>query len=99
MVSKYGFIYLSPGADPRVDRAVITTGGMAATIVAVPNVSAAPAVAETMVAEGIDLLELCGAFGPIITGEIILTTEGKVPVGSVTFGAESVSALAAAIAQ
>lgn len=99
MIAKYGFIYLSPGADPLADRAVITAGGMTATIVAVPDVESAPAVAQAMVTDGVDLLELCGAFGPIGTGKVVETTRGKVPVGAVTFGIESVNALAAALAR
>jgi Family of unknown function (DUF6506) len=37
----------------------------------------------------------CGAFGPDIVTAVVGATGGRVPVGRVTFGLESVHALAA----
>jgi hypothetical protein len=67
----WGFIYLGVGTeDPAVSRAVIETGGLRTTIVAVPERSA------TTVAR------------------VNEATGGRVPVGSVTYGMESVPGLA-----
>ena len=64
-LSNWAFIYLgSEIADPAVDRAVIEGGGVRTTIVAVPQKSAALAVACDLVATGVQAIELCGAFGP-----------------------------------
>ena len=50
-------------------------------------------VAKSMVAEGIQAIELCGAFSPVVVGKIIEAIEFKVPVGTVSYGAESVPGL------
>jgi len=46
-----------------------------------------------MVADGIQAIELCGAFSPVIVGKIIEAIEFKVPVGTVSYGSESVAGL------
>jgi uncharacterized protein DUF6506 len=48
------------------------------------------AVARRMVAEGIELIELCGGFGPVWTARILEAIDGAVPVGSVAYGPESI---------
>jgi hypothetical protein len=40
--------------------------------------------------DGVQLLELCGGFGPVWTGKIIEAVDGKIPVGSVGYGPESI---------
>ena len=95
MIKKYGFIFLSPNADPSEHRTVIETRGLASILVAVPEPSVAVSVAKALVADGVDLIELCGAFGPIWASKVIEATEGTVPVGAVGFGPESVPRLAA----
>ena len=52
------------------------------------------AVAEQMVADGVELIELCGGFGPVWTGRIIDAINGAVPVGSVGYGPESIDGMA-----
>ncbi len=91
----YGFIFLGPGTDPASDRIVIERGGFRSTIVPVPEDSAAVEVAVELADDGAQLIELCGAFGPVIAARVIEATGGRVPVGSVGFGSESVAALAA----
>jgi len=51
------------------------------------------AVARQMVADGIQLIELCGGFGPVWTGRIIEAIDHAVPVGSVAYGPESIDAM------
>ena len=48
-------------------------------------------VAREMVQEGVQLIELCGGFGPVWAGRIIEAIGGSIPVGAVTYGLESVS--------
>lgn len=95
MFDRYGFIFLGPGTDSAADRVVIERGGFRSTIVPVPEPSAAAEVAVELADDGIQLIELCGAFGPVITARVIEATGGRVPVGSVGFGPESVAGLAA----
>ena len=93
--TKWAFIYLGTGKeDPARERAVIEHGGLTTTFVAVPDRSMAPQVAADLVNEGAQSIELCGAFGPLWTSRVIEATGGKVPVGAVTYGQESIAGLA-----
>lgn len=98
-LSSWGFIYLGLGdEDPAVDRAMIERGGLTTTIVAVPERSAAVEVAADLVDAGAQSIELCGAFGPKWVAEVVEATGGRVPVGGVNYGMESVPALASLFA-
>jgi hypothetical protein len=99
MLNNYGFIFLSPDADPVTHRAVIETRGFKTTLVAVPDPSLAPSVAVALLAEGVQLLELCGAFGPTWTSRVLDAIHHRVPVGAVSYGVESVAALSAMVAR
>lgn len=98
MINKYGFIYFSPGSDPHKDRTVTRTGGMTTILVPVPDVDLAPAIACALVAEDVDLIELCGIFGPVGAARVLAATEHRVPVGFVSYGVESASLLVRLIA-
>jgi hypothetical protein len=50
-------------------------------------------VAQEMVAEGIQLIELCGGFSPVWAGRIIEAIDYAVPVGVVAYGPESINAM------
>ena len=56
-------------------------------------------VAKTMVAEGIQLIELCGGFSPVWAGKIIEAIDYKVPVGVVAYGPESIDSMYALFAK
>jgi hypothetical protein len=97
--NSWGFIYLGLGGeDPATDRAVIQRGGLTTTIVAVPDRESAVQVAIELVEGGAQSIELCGAFGPTATAQVLQAVGDRVPVGSVTYGVESVPALAALFA-
>jgi hypothetical protein len=97
--NRWGFIYLGVGTeDPAVDRAVIEHGGLTTTIVAVPDRAAAARVAVELVDAGAQSIELCGGFGSAVAAQVIEAVGDRVPVGSVTYGAESVPGLAALFA-
>ena len=49
--------------------------------------------AKKMVAEGIQLIELCGGFSPVWVGKIIEAIEYAVPVGVVAYGPESINSM------
>jgi Family of unknown function (DUF6506) len=97
--NSWGFIYLGSGAeDPAVDRAVIERGGLTTTIVAVPDREMVAQVAVELVEAGAQSIELCGAFGPTVTAQVLQAVGDRVPVGSVSFGVESIPTLAALFA-
>lgn len=50
-------------------------------------------VAEKMVAEGVQLIELCGGFSPVWAGKIIEAIDCAVPVGVVAYGPESIDGM------
>ena len=56
----WAFIFEAPETNPQVDRMVIERGGMRTTIVGVSEPSVLPQVAAQLVAEGVQLIELCG---------------------------------------
>ena len=52
----------------------------------------------TTLAEGVQLIELCGGFGPVWTGRIFEAIGHPVPIGSVGFDSESIDAMHALLA-
>jgi len=62
-------------------------------VVGVKKAEEGIAVAVKMVEEGIQLIELCGGFGPIWSGKIIEAIDKRIPVGSVGYGPESIDAM------
>ncbi|MGH8178828.1 MAG: DUF6506 family protein [Steroidobacter sp.] len=86
---KWGFIYTldDPSADSRVD----TIGTLVC--VGIPNISAAPDVARRLVADGVELIELCGGFGGAGLASVVSAVNGRVPVGAVFYGVEASAGL------
>lgn len=92
---QWGYIYLGAGTeDPATDRAVIESGGLKTTIVAVPKPEDVVATAVELVDAGAQTIEMCGAFGAFWVAEVLKATQGRVPVGVGSFGMESVPTLA-----
>jgi predicted polyphosphate/ATP-dependent NAD kinase len=79
---KWAFIYTldEPAAEQRID----TLGSLVC--VGVRSVSDAPAVARQLMAEGVELIELCGGFGGAGLAAIVSAVKNRVPVGAVFFG-------------
>jgi len=94
MTRRKAIIYEEAGADPAVDRIVTEHGDNQTTIVAVPEPTAAIEVAIELVNNGVDLIEVCGSFGPIWHTKVIEAVGGQVPVGSILYGFESLTSAA-----
>jgi hypothetical protein len=62
-------------------------------VVGVKQASEGVEVAKQMVAEGIQLIELCGGFSPVWAGKIIEAIDYVVPVGVVAYGPESIDSM------
>jgi hypothetical protein len=86
---KWAFIYTldDPTAEPRID----VIGSLVCAGVA--NVSDAPAVARRLVADGVELIELCGGFGGAGLGLVASAVKDRVPVGAVFFGVDASAGL------
>jgi uncharacterized protein DUF6506 len=95
MTTSWAYIYGQPGADPAADRFVIERDGQRTTLVPVPDESVAAQVAVELVDGGVELIELCGGFSMAQAAQVVEAVGGRVPVGWVTFGFESIIGAAA----
>lgn len=82
---KWGFIYTldDPSEPIRTDRIGTLT------CVGIPTLAEGPEAARRLLAEGVELIELCGGFGGAGLGAIVAAVAGRVPVGAVFYGVEA----------
>lgn len=83
------FIYTAPGLEESGRTTVVETRECRTLLVGVPNVDAGVRFAATL-DDSVQMIELCGGFGPKGTARVIEATQGRVPVGAVVYGPESV---------
>ena len=86
---KWAFIYTLDDSASQTRTDVI--GSLVC--VGVPSAAAAPAVAQQLVADGVEFIELCGGFGGAGLGSVISAVENRVPVGAVFFGVDAAAGL------
>jgi predicted polyphosphate/ATP-dependent NAD kinase len=86
---KWAFIYTLDDSSSQTRTDVI--GSLVC--VGVPSVADAPAVAQQLVADGVEFIELCGGFGGAGLGCVISAVENRVPVGAVFFGVDAAAGL------
>jgi hypothetical protein len=92
-LERFGFIVTGSGLDPAQHRAEIRSESFTGTMVGVTQPSEALDVARAMVADGVQLIELCGGFGPVWTAKVVEAIDHAVPVGSVGYGPEAISGM------
>ena len=92
-LTHWGFIYTAPGADPSGELTVAETARCRTVLVGVEKPEQGVDAARRLVAEGVQLIELCGGFGPVWAARIIKAIDGVVPVGSVGYGPETIDQL------
>ncbi|WP_448608713.1 DUF6506 family protein [Geodermatophilus sp. URMC 60] len=95
MTVTWAYVYEHPGADPVSDRFVIDRHGQRTLLVPVAAADDAPAVALDLVAEGVQLIELCGGFTLVAAARVTEAVGGRVPVGHVTFTVDATAGAAA----
>lgn len=95
---KFGFIVTGAGLDPAQHRLVMASPVFAMIAIGVAEASQGPAAAQALVRDGVQLIELCGGFGPLGTAQVIAAINGAVPVGSVGYGPEAITAMHALFA-
>lgn len=85
------YIFLGPNLNPEKDRAVIKNDQLTFTTVGVDfqHKEKAIEIAKQAIADGAQMIELCGGFGPLWIAKISEAIEHKVPVGSVAYGPEA----------
>lgn len=90
---KFGFIVTGPQLDPTRHRQVMQSPAFEMVSVGVSSPTQALSVAQAMVAEGVQLIELCGGFGPKWTTQVQEAIGHRIPVGAVGYGPESIDAM------
>jgi len=87
---KCAFIVILPEADSRIDMVTIESPAVCQMMVGVKDFTDAVNTVRRLVEDGVELIEVCGGFGPVSVTKIIDAVGDKVPVGSVSFGVESI---------
>ena len=85
MALKAAFIFLAPDTDPQQHRATVVTPQVELTAVAAQDYADAERVAQMLVSDGVEAIELCGGFGNKGTARIADAVAGKAAVGAVRF--------------
>ena len=89
-LTNFGFIVRGDGFDPAEDVQVMETPTFKMTTIGISQPDQGLEAAQRLVADGAQLIELCGAFGPVWTAKIIEAIDDAVPIGSVAYGPEAV---------
>jgi hypothetical protein len=97
-LTKFGFIVTGAGFDPAQHRMILRSPSFELIAVGVPAPAQALPVAQQLARDEVQLIELCGGFGPIWTSRVIEAVAGRVPIGAVGYGPESIADLAALFA-
>lgn len=92
-LERFGFIVTGVGLDPAEHTTTLSSEAFRCVIVGVTTPAQAIPVAQEMVADGIQLIELCGGFGPLWTARVIEAVDHAVPVGSVGYGPEAIAGM------
>jgi hypothetical protein len=86
---KWGFIYLLDDASEKARTDTVGT----LLCVGIPDVADAPDVARQLLADGVELIELCGGFGGAGLASVVSAVNGRVPVGAVFYGCDAAGGL------
>ena len=90
-LKKWAYLYLSPGFSPEKHTTVIASEYCEFITVGFDFCAKQDAigVAKKLVAEGVQMIELCGGFGPLWIAKVSEAISGAVPVGSTAYGPEA----------
>ncbi len=85
-LSDYGFIMIDPSYT-KEQKTSLSSNAFKTTICCVQDIDMACASAQQLVADGVQLIELCGAFKGDMPEQVIKAIDGKVPVGHIAYSA------------
>ena len=90
----WAYIFLSPGFDSR-EQTLLKSGQTKVKVIGIDikKKQEVIQVAKELVADGVQMIELCGGFGPIWVAKILEEIQHAVPVGSVMYGPEARKAM------
>ena len=88
---KWAFIFLSPGFTPDQHSVRLRSGECEVILIGMGMDEKEKVVeaAKDLVSKGVQLIELCGGFGPIWIAAVSYAIQNAVPVGSVAYGPEA----------
>ncbi|MFI0366988.1 DUF6506 family protein [Actinomadura sp. 1N219] len=87
-------IYEETGADPWTDVMTVQNGGGRTRVRAVGKQEEMVELVTRLVGEGVTQIEICGAFGAVWHAAAGRAAGGKVPVGAIYYGFESLTGVA-----
>ncbi len=89
--NSYAYIFLGPELDPVRDRAMIKTDKVTFFTVGIDfaHKERVIEIAKEMIANGAQMIELCGGFGPLWIAKVSEAIGPGIPVGSVAYGPEA----------
>lgn len=89
-LNRVAFIFCGFGLDPKIHRTEISTGQFALVSVGIDinHLEQSLVLAKELVAEGVQMIELCGGFGPIWMAKISEALGPTIPIGGVFYGPE-----------
>lgn len=90
----WAYIFLSPGFDFR-KQTLLESGQTKVKVIGIDMKKKEEViqVAKELVADGVQMIELCGGFGPIWVAKVLEEIHHAVPVGSVMYGPEARKAM------
>ncbi len=89
--NNFAYIFLGPGLNPQQHQSVIKTENLTFTAIGIDFSCKEDViiVAKEAIANGAQMIELCGGFGPLWISKVSEAIEHSVPVGSVAYGPEA----------
>lgn len=90
-LNNFAILFLAEKADPKIHRATIKIENVTYTTVGIDfqHKEQVIEIAKELIANGAQIIELCGGFGPIWIAKVIEATKNQVPIGGVFYGPES----------
>lgn len=92
-MDKWGLIYTLGDTAAEPQRATLGSPACQLVCVGVPDVDDGPAAARQLLDEGVQLIELCGAFAGPGLAAVLAEVKDEVPVGAVFYGGEAATGL------
>ena len=85
------YIFISPGFDAKqhISEMESNTCRFKAVVIDMNKREQVIEIAKQLVAEGVQMIELCGGFGPQWIAKVSDAIQGTVPVGGVFYGPEA----------
>ena len=89
-LTDFAFLVFGPDYQPDTHTITLPSDSLTTSVVGVNSLEMAETAAKQLVADGVQLIELCGWFGPKGADHIIEAVGDQVPVGFVTHGPDSI---------